>query len=209
MAFHSIVRVESKGMAQIPTSGPTLLMMNHMGGADPIVLMGAVGPRYLASMSKIENFDIPVLGPLMRLWGAYPIMRGEVDRRALEFTIKLLREGELVLIAPEGTRQAEMSEAKDGLAYLAVKANAVIVPVGLEGTREFFGNLKRLRRTTITLNFGRPFRFRTDGRQRVPRPELAHMTREAMYQLASLVHPDRRGFYSDLSQATTDRLEFL
>lgn len=196
-------------MAQIPTSGPTLLMMNHMGGADPIVLMGAVGPRYLASMSKIENFDIPVLGPLMRLWGAYPIMRGEVDRRALEFTIKLLREGELVLIAPEGTRQAEMSEAKDGLAYLAVKANAVIVPVGLEGTREFFGNLKRLRRTTITLNFGRPFRFRTDGRQRVPRPELAHMTREAMYQLASLVHPDRRGFYSDLSQATTDRLEFL
>jgi 1-acyl-sn-glycerol-3-phosphate acyltransferase len=209
MAFHSIARIESQGMAQIPASGPTLLMMNHIGGIDPVVLMGAVGPRFLGSMSKIENFDVPVLGIMMRLWGAYPILRGEVDRRALDFTLKLLHDGELVLIAPEGTRQSELSEAKDGLAYLAVKANATIVPVGMEGTREFLDNLKHLRRTHITLNFGRPFRFRTDGRDRVPRPQLAQMTREAMYQLATLVRPERRGFYHDLSAATTDLLEFI
>lgn len=59
--------------------------------------------------------------------------------------------------------------------------------------------------------FGKPFRFKTDGRSRIPREELAVMTEEAMYQLAATI-PDTyahlRGIYSDLSKATTDTLEF-
>ncbi len=213
LAFHILVTVKSEGMTEhLPSSGPTLLMMNHSGGIDPIVLMGVVGPRFVVAMSKIENYRVPVLGGLMRLWGTYPLLRGEVDRRALDFTIKLLNDGELVLIAPEGTRQPAMIEAKDGITYLALKTNAAIVPVGLEGTRNFAPNLKRLRRTPLTVTFGRAFRFRSgekSGRARVPRSEMAQMTREAMYQLAMLVSPERRGFYADLSQATTDTLEFI
>ncbi len=210
LAFHLLVTVEEHGMAEhVPPSGSTLLMMNHIGGIDPMVVMGVVRPRFVVAVSKIENYDVPVLGLLMRLWGTYPITRGEVDRRALDFTIKLLKEGNMVLMAPEGTRQPAMIEAKDGLTYVALKGGATIVPIGLEGTRDFGRNFKRLRRSHLTLSFGRAFRFRTDGRERIPRPEMTRMTQEAMYQLAALVSPERRGFYGDLSKATTDMLEFV
>src|SRR5579872_1633805 len=89
LLFHTLLSVETHHMELIPASGPTLLMMNHQGGIDPVVLMGAVGPRYLCVMSKIENFRIPVIARLIRLWGSYPIRRGIIDRRALDYTLRL------------------------------------------------------------------------------------------------------------------------
>jgi hypothetical protein len=60
------------------------------------------------------------------------------------------------------------------------------------------------------VTFGRPFRLRTNGRARIPRDELAQMTRETMYQLAAtLPDPALRGIYHDLSQLTTDTLDFV
>jgi 1-acyl-sn-glycerol-3-phosphate acyltransferase len=209
LAFHILVTVKASGKEHIPHEGPTIIMMNHIGGIDPVVVLGAVEPRFVVPMSKIENFRLPILGQLMQLWGAYPIHRGEVDRAALQHTVDLLKAGNLVLMAPEGTRQPALIEGKDGLTYVAIKAGAMIVPVGLEGTREFTKNLKRVRRTPVTLNFGRAFRFRTGGRERIPRAEMGRMTEEAMYQLAQVVSPQRRGFYSDISKTTTETLEFV
>jgi 1-acyl-sn-glycerol-3-phosphate acyltransferase len=195
LAFHILVTVKTQGMDHIPPDGPTILMMNHIGGIDPFVMLGAVKPRFVVPMSKVENFKLPLIGQMMKLWGAYPIHRGEVDRVALQNTIDLLKAGNLVLMAPEGTRQPAMIEGKDGITYVAIKSDAAIAPVGLEGTRDF--------------NFGRAFRFRTDGRERIPRTEMAHMTQEAMHQLAQLVSPARRGFYNDLSKTTTETIEFV
>jgi 1-acyl-sn-glycerol-3-phosphate acyltransferase len=209
LAFHILATVETRNMHYIPPDGPTILMMNHIGGVDPVVMMGAVKPRFVVPMSKIENFRVPILSQIIRLWGAYPIRRGQVDRTALQNTIDLLEGGSLVLMAPEGTRQPAMIEGKDGATYVAIKASAAIVPVGIEGTRDFVPNLQRLRRTHITLSFGRAFRFRANGRERVPRAEMSRMTQEAMYQLAMLVSEHRRGFYHDLSQATTETIEFV
>jgi 1-acyl-sn-glycerol-3-phosphate acyltransferase len=193
----------------LPKDAPAIVIMNHSGGIDPLIMMKTIRPRFLQTMTKIENYDLPIFNTFMRLWGAYPVTRGEVDRRALDFTLQLLRQGELVLIAPEGTRQPTMIEAKDGLAYLAVKAGVPIVPVGLEGTRTFFSNLKRLRRTDVNVRFGQPFRLKTGGKSRVSRETLGTMTRETMYQLAKLVPESQRGVYTDLSQATTEFLEFI
>jgi 1-acyl-sn-glycerol-3-phosphate acyltransferase len=209
LGFRLLVKVDVRGLEHIPPGGPTILMMNHSGALDPFVMLGAVRPRFVVPMSKIENFRIPVIGLLMRLWGAYPVRRAEVDRAALQNTVDLLKRGNLVLMAPEGTRQPALIEGKDGMTYVAIKADAVIVPVGLDGTREFMHNLKRLRRAPITMNFGPAFRFRTGGRERIPRDEMHHMTQEAMYQLAKLVPPARRGVYSDLSKATTETIEFV
>lgn len=209
IAFRLLVRVDVHGLEHIPPAGPTLLMINHINGIDPAVVMGVVGPRFAVPMSKIENFRIPVVRQLMQWWGVYPVQRGEVDRTALQNTVDLLKAGNLVLISPEGTRQPALIEAKDGITYVAIKANATVVPVGIEGTREFVHNLKRLRRTHITVNIGRAFRFRTNGRERIPRADLSHMTQEAMYQLAMLLPEYRRGFYSDLSKASTGTLEFV
>lgn len=209
IGFRLLVDVKVQGLEHIPPTGPTIVMMNHTGALDPFLMLGAVRPRYVVPMSKIENFRIPVIGLLMKWWGAYPIRRGEVDRAALQNTVDLLKAGNLVLMAPEGHRQPAMAEGKDGATYVAIKSNAAIVPVGIEGSREFTANLKRLRRAPISMTFGSAFRFKTGGRERIPRAEMAHMTQEAMYQLAKLVSPARRGFYSDLSKATTEKIEFV
>jgi 1-acyl-sn-glycerol-3-phosphate acyltransferase len=170
---------------------------------------GVVTRRFLVPMSKIENMQHPIIGLMGRLWGVYPVRRGEADRVALASTLELLRQGRPVLIAPEGTRSPALIEAKDGTTFVATRAHATIVPIGLEGTDQFPGTLKRLRRAPVTVQIGRPFRFRTNGRARIPRDELRQMTREMMYQIAHLVPEHRRGAYADPAGLTTATLEFL
>ncbi len=199
------------GMENIPASGPAILMMNHISLLDPILCMGAVTHRFVIPMTKIENLRNPILGPFVRLWGSYSVNRGEVDRMALMNSIELVKSGQLILVAPEGTRHPEgLSRPKDGMAYIATKADAVIIPAAISGAVGWQAKMKRLQRPKIHLNFGRAFKFKTGGRSRVPREDLSEMMEEAMYQLAIAVTDEtRRGVYSDLNQATTKHLEFL
>ena len=209
IGFGLLVKPTIEGREHIPASGPVIFIMNHIAAIDPFVLVGTVRSRYVVPMTKIENYRHPIIGLMARAWGAYPVRRDEVDRQALASTLAILEQGWPVLIAPEGTRRPSLSEAKEGMVYIAIKGNALIVPVGLDGTDQFPGSLKRLRRAPVTVRFGRAFRLRTGGRARVPRDEMHQMTRETMYQLAALLPEHRRGFYSDLDQMTTDTLEFV
>lgn len=213
LGFRVLWRVEVAGTANIPAAGPTVLMMNHISGIDPILCMGAVRQRFVIPMTKIENAQHPILGKFVRWYGAYTVTRGEVDRTALTNSIELLKSGQLILIAPEGTRTPTgLIEPKDGLAYVATKSGAVIVPAAVSGAVGWEAKLKARRRAQMRLDFGKPFVFNTGGRARIPRAELAQMTREAMYQLA-LTLPDSaadlRGVYGDLRQATTETLTFV
>ncbi len=142
--------------------------------------------------------------------GSYTVNRGEVDRKALTNSVELIKHDQLILIAPEGHRHPEgLAEPKDGLAFVATKADAVIVPTTISGAVGWEKKLFRFQRPKININFGRPFKFKTNG-QRVPREALAAMSHEAMYQLAIAVKDGtKRGFYSDLSKATTEYLEFV
>lgn len=209
--FRIVCKVEVTGTENIPPDGPAILMMNHISLLDPILCMGAVTHRFVIPMTKVENTRNPIIGPFVRWWGSYSVNRGEVDRAALMNSIELVKSGQLILIAPEGTRQrAGLARPKDGLAYVATKANAVIIPAAISGAADWLEKLKRFKRPHIRVNFGKPFRFKTDGRQRIPRDELSAMTEEAMYQLARAVTDETmRGVYSDLSKATTEHLEFL
>jgi 1-acyl-sn-glycerol-3-phosphate acyltransferase len=204
-----IAKVTTTGKENIPSREPTLFMINHIAAVDPLLVMATVLSRFVIPLSKIENMDIPIGKYFIRGWGVIPIKRGEVDRVALQVSINLLKQGHALVVAPEGHRSPALQEAKDGLAYLATRANAIISPVAIDGTREFMGNLKAFRRTPVSVVYGKPFRFRLNGRERVPREEMTRMMHEAMYQLASLLPEHRRGFYSDLSKATTDLLEFV
>lgn len=209
LGFGLLVKPHVEGREHIPARGPTIFIMNHVGAIDPFVVVGAVTPRFVVPMSKIENYQHPIIGLIARSWGAYPVRRGEVDRQALASTLALLEQGWAVLIAPEGTRRPSLSEAKEGMVYIAIKSNAPMVPVGLDGTDQFPGSLKRLRRAPVTIRFGRAFKLRTNGRARIPRDEMHVMARETMYQLAALLPEHRRGSYHDLDQMTSDYLEFL
>lgn len=208
-----LVRIEATGTENIPSSGSAILMMNHISGLDPIVVTIAVKNRYVISMSKAENLKNPLFRALIDVWGGYYIQRGIVDRKALQNTVELLKSDQLVLIAPEGTRHPEgLAPAKDGLAYLATKADAIVIPATVSGAQDWKSRLKRLQRAYTRVNFGRPFKFKTDGRKRIPRDELQTMMQEAMYQMAVAIpdeYGDFRGVYSDVENATTNLLEFI
>lgn len=209
LGFGLLIKPTVTNRDLIPATGPAIFIMNHIAAIDPFVVAGAVTNRYIVPMSKIENYSNWFVRLIADSWGVFPIRRGEADRQALASTLHLLDQGYATLMAPEGTRSPAMQEAKDGTTYLATKANAIIVPVGLEGTDRFPGDLKRLRRAPVQVNFGRPFRLKSGDRRRIPRDEMAQMTRETMWQIAALLPEQRRGFYGDLNHMTTDYLEFL
>jgi 1-acyl-sn-glycerol-3-phosphate acyltransferase len=209
--FRVVLRVTVTGLENIPADGSSILMMNHISLLDPVLCMGAVTQRYVIPMTKIENLRNPIVGPFVRWWGSYSINRGEVDRKALTNSIELLKSGQLILIAPEGHRQINgLAQPKDGLAYVATKADAVIIPTAVMGALGWKHKLQHFQRPNIQVNFGHPFKFKTDGRARIPREELTAMTDEAMYQLAlAVTDPQMRGIYSDLSKATSEHLAFV
>jgi len=206
-------KVEVTGLENVPRQGAASLMINHVSYLDPIAVTWSIPFRYVISLSKAENFRIPVISWFLKQWGNYPINRGDYDRQALMQTIALMQSGQLVLMAPEGTRHPQgLLPAKDGLAYVAAKANAVIVPTAICGANDWKQRLKGFRRANVHLVFGRPFRFRTAGRKRIPRGELSRMSAEAMYQLAQTIPDDYahlRGFYSDIENASMNYIELV
>ena len=197
-----MLRLTVEGVENIPRQGPVILMINHLSFLDPFVVVASM-PRQVTAMSKVENFSIPVWGWIFKLYGAIPVRRGQVDRRALKAALDVLKSDTMLLIAPEGTRSPThaLQKAHDGMAYIAQRSGAAIVPVAIIGTGDFWPHIKRLRRTPVHIRVGQPFYLQAQER-RLDREMLTAMTTEAMYRLAAILPPRYRGVYADLSQAT-------
>jgi len=207
--FKLFLRLEIEGLEKLPREGPVILMINHTIFLDPVIICAAM-PRFVMPLAKREVYRMIPFGPLVWLYGVIPVRRGEVDRRALRAAIQTLKDGQALLVAPEGTRShhGRLQPAKSGIAYIALRTQAPVLPVAIIGVKDFWHNFLRLRRTHVTLRLGRPFHF-VPGAEKVTRQMLDEMTREAMYQLAALLPPEQRGVYSDLESATQKYLRFL
>ncbi|OGO72722.1 MAG: hypothetical protein A2Z49_09590 [Chloroflexi bacterium RBG_19FT_COMBO_56_12] len=210
IGFTILVKQERvEGLENVPAQGPAILMINHIAFVDPIVVMHML-PRNIVPMAKVEVYNYPLVGIFPRIWGVIPVRREEFDRRAIQDALEVLQAGEIILVAPEAHRGPALQQAKEGVAYLATRSGAPIVPVAMEGTEGYptLPFLARWRGPGVQVRFGRPFRFRVDN-SRPDRERLSKMTKEAMYALAALLPEERRGVYSDLSQATQDTIEWL
>jgi 1-acyl-sn-glycerol-3-phosphate acyltransferase len=210
IAFTILIRlVKVEGLDHLPKRGPAILLINHIAFVDPIVIIHVV-PRNIVPLAKIEVYDYPIIGIFPRLWGVIPVRREEVDRRAIQNALGVLRAGEIVLVAPEGTRGTELQQGKEGIAYLASRSGAPIVPVMLEGTPDFptLPITEKWRKGGVKVKFGQPFRYRSDLKK-ANRDQLRLMTDEAMYVLASILPEQRRGVYADLSRATQETIQWL
>ncbi len=211
LAFTLLAKLDKvEGLENIPAQGPAILMINHIALIDPIVVLH-VAPRNIVPLAKIEVYNYPLVGIFPRLWEVIPVRREEFDRRAVQQVMEVLRAGEIVLVAPEGTRAPQLSCAREGVAYLASRCNVPVIPVAIDGTRGFpalrFVSA-RWRGPGAHVRFGRPFRFRVEF-NRPSRQQLRQMTDEAMYVLAEMLPENRRGYYADLSKATRQTLELM
>lgn len=209
IAFTLLVKIECvEGLENIPAEGPAILVMNHIAFVDPIVLVYVV-PRDIIPMAKIEVYDYPVIGIFPRLWGVVPVRREEFDRRAVQEALQVLNAGEILLVAPEGTRGPSMQRGKEGVAYLASRSGAPVVPVAITGTKGYpaFRLTSRWRGSGAQVRFGKPFRYKAEY-SRSKQAQLRLMTDEAMYVVAAMLPPELRGVYADLSQASQETIEW-
>ena len=121
--------------------GAALVCANHQSNLDPVLLAAAFGMKtQLRFMAMKDLFDIPVLGKWMTAMGAFPIDRGEADITAIRTAMKYLKDGEYVMMFPEGTRvlPEESVAAKTGAVRIAGKLQVPILPVYIDSTHKLF-----------------------------------------------------------------------
>jgi 1-acyl-sn-glycerol-3-phosphate acyltransferase len=201
-------RVRVEGLEHIPRTGSVILAVNHISNADPVVtgawITGALRRRRIHWLGKRELFDWPVLGWMAAHGGVHPVDRGSADVEAFRLAARILEQGYVLLVFPEGTRSptGELQEAKDGLAMLALRTGAQIVPIGVNNSDAVWRKGRPLPlpipRRTITVRIGKPFRIAdvvppdTDRRAAKSLATTAIMTR-----IAALLDPRHRGVYAD------------
>jgi len=207
IAFPWMIKLERvEGIENVPTRGRAILLINHIAFVDPIVVLHVV-PRNIVPMAKVEVYDYPIIGIFPKIWGVIPVRRNEIDRRAIKHAINVLNADEIILVAPEGTRNEALQRGKEGIAYLASRTGAPIVPVALEGTPGFptYPFSQRWRGEGVTVRFGKPFCYKKQYLNARAK-DLRKMTDEAMYILAEMLPANRRGVYANVDQATMDTL---
>ncbi len=128
-------RFRSTGSQNVPRTGPVIVACNHISYLDPVAL-GVGMPRMLTFLAKKQLFEIPVLGPVIRGCGAYPLDRDAGGVAAVRAALRVLKEGRCVGIFPEGTRNLSGSATeKGGAALLAALSGAPVVPAAVTGTQ--------------------------------------------------------------------------
>lgn len=189
------IKAQITGLENIPASGGVLVVCNHLGDADlPLGL--AFSPRLPDIFTKADLYDYPLLGRALEAYGVIWVHRGQPDRRALRAGIQGLAEGRMIVIAPEGRESltGALEEGTPGAAYLALKANAPVIPLTFTGTenRHIYANLKRLRRSQVTITVGAPFELEkaADWRAAVEKG-----TQRIMQALAAQLPAQYRGVY--------------
>lgn len=202
------LRTTITGMEHFPKKGPALVVINHLGDAD-VVLLAASVPATIDGMGKIELYEHWLVGPLFRAYGVIWVHRGRPDRRAIRAALDGLAEGRIMAIAPEGRQSVEggLEEGTEGAAFLAMKSGAVIVPVAMTGTenQNIYGR-KWWRRARATLSVGKPFFISPKEKQADHRKTMREGTRQIMESLAGLLPESYRGIYKEtiVSAAAND-----
>jgi 1-acyl-sn-glycerol-3-phosphate acyltransferase len=204
-----LCRIDARQLAKVPERGPLILIGNHVNFLEAPVLYTHLHPRPMTAFVKVETWDSPPLAMLADLWGAIPLQRGEADLSALRAGLKALEEGQIVGMAPEGTRSGDgrLQRGHPGIVLLALRSNAPVQPLVTYGGEMFWSNLPHLRRTDFHVAVGRPFTLSANG-VKMTHEVRQQMTDEMMYQMAALLPPAYRGAYSDLDNASETYLRF-
>ncbi len=209
--IHVICRVEAPDVRKIAPIGPAIVMINHTTNIEGPALYVLLRPRKTTGMGKIELWQNPFTRFLMRLWGAIPVHRGRVDSVALRACIEALEGGSFLGVAPEGTRSKTgcLKQGHRGMAMLATRTGVPVYPAAQWGFRDIGRNLKKLKRTPVTIKIGPPFTVQLPENTGPSARVLHRMADEMMYQIARILPARHRGVYSDLSKMTTDYLQFV
>ena len=148
--------IRNYGVERVPPTGGVVLAFNHFHWIDPPVY-GAVSPRTVYFMAKVEAHSVPGLGQLIRSFGTISVRRGGSDREAVRRMREVVREGHALGLFVEGTRQlsGELGPVQPGAAMVALQENVPVVPAAIHGSHTWrIGNW-----APVSVAWGEPMRF--------------------------------------------------
>lgn len=175
-----LYRIDVVGIENIPAEGGFILCSNHVHFVDSISYV-VNEKRMCYIMAKAELFDTKFKNWLFTNVAAFPVKRGKGDTDALDVAKSYLRDGKLLFMFPEGTRNgmAKGIKMKKGAAILSLSTNAPIIPMGIKGDYKPFSKVR--------LNIGKPISLDkyTTGEEINPR-EIIALTQEMQAEIIRL-----------------------
>ncbi len=185
--FRLLGAVHVEGAEKLPSLGAVIVAANHMTNFDVIPLQTALS-RPIFFMGKEELFRNSLLDWAFRQLGAFPVYRGLQDAWAIQHAERVLQNGLVLGMFPEGTRShgRGLQPAKTGAARLALASHCPVIPVGIHGTREVLRHFPR--RARVDIRIGDPI-------YPLPTDTPASLTDRMMFALASLLPQATRGVY--------------
>lgn len=200
LIFNLIARVKVSGYEHLPKGSSFVIATNHLGIVDVPIAFYALDRWDMFVVIGEKWRDVGLFRWVGKHFNFIFIDRFNPDIAALRKIISLMQKNNILVIAPEGTRSrtGALIEARPGVSYLATKLNRPIVPVAITGTEDknLLGNLKRLRRSYVTVTAGPAFTLPPLPREH--RDEVLNQyTDEIMCRIAALLPEKYRGAYAD------------
>jgi 1-acyl-sn-glycerol-3-phosphate acyltransferase len=151
-----LARVEIHGRDRFPQKGPLIVVGNHTGAME-VVLLTIYAPRLIEYLGSI---DIPHEGYIAAFVYSYdfiPVFRGKASRESLEAGLDVLRQGGVLGLFPEGgIWEPAIRRAQSGVAWLSYRGEAPILPIGFSSTRGALADMLRFRRPKLSMYVGEP-----------------------------------------------------
>lgn len=174
-----VYRPKTVGLENIKEGKGALICPNHVHALDSAVIV-LTNKRTIRVLAKESLFKNPVLRWLASIFGVYPVKQQNKSMESMKISLKLLKNNELLLIFPEGTRNgmAKGVKAKDGAVKLAIRAGVPIIPVGVQGSFKPF--------TKVKLNIGKPIHYNVSKEETNNKEILDKLTEELMTEIVRL-----------------------
>jgi len=204
LVFQLLSEVKIYGRENVPKEGPYIISVNHVSLYDPPLIL-AFWPTPPEAAGAIEIWSKPGQDILVRLYGCIPVHRGEYDRQLLDTVLSVLKSGRPLVLDPEGARShgLGMRRAHPGVAYIADKTGAPVIPVGVVGTTDdFFDRAIHFKRPRLEIRIGKSLILPSvNGTGAERREALQANADQVMLAIAALVPPEYRGVYQTSNEA--------
>jgi 1-acyl-sn-glycerol-3-phosphate acyltransferase len=172
-----VYRVKVVGKENIPKEGAAILCPNHINALDSVCIV-VTAKRKVEGLAKESLYRFWIIRYLGKIFGIYPVKREEAAISAVKMSLKVLKKGGLLFIFPEGTRNgmAKGKKVKNGAVNIAIKAEAPIIPIGIQGSFKVF--------TKVKVNIGKPIYYDKE----TSKEQVDNLTNELMEEIVRLTN---------------------